>query len=52
MEEIFHGYKVISNRILRDANGKSRGVGFARYVFTFCSLLDESLLTIEKIHRP
>ncbi|RPA76704.1 hypothetical protein BJ508DRAFT_417479 [Ascobolus immersus RN42] len=45
MEEIFHGYKVISNRILRDANGKSRGVGFAR--FTDRATCDE---IINKFH--
>ncbi|CAJ0834836.1 12661_t:CDS:2 [Entrophospora sp. SA101] len=30
LEEIFSPYKVVSNRILRDQNGTSRGVGFAR----------------------
>ncbi|CAG8569009.1 5730_t:CDS:2 [Diversispora eburnea] len=30
LEELFKPYKVVSNRILRDANGTSRGVGFAR----------------------
>jgi hypothetical protein len=33
MQDIFAGYIVVSNRILRDANGNSRGVGFARYIF-------------------
>ncbi|KAI5804974.1 hypothetical protein EDC01DRAFT_610192 [Geopyxis carbonaria] len=31
MQDIFAGYVVVSNRILRDANGSSRGVGFARF---------------------
>ncbi|KAA8904642.1 hypothetical protein FN846DRAFT_984202 [Sphaerosporella brunnea] len=31
MQDIFAGYTVVSNRILRDANGVSRGVGFARF---------------------
>lgn len=31
MQDIFTGYVVVSNRILRDTNGNSRGVGFARY---------------------
>ncbi|CAG8577148.1 12297_t:CDS:2 [Acaulospora morrowiae] len=30
LEEIFKPYKVVSNRILRDNDGTSRGVGFAR----------------------
>ncbi|GBC00261.1 hypothetical protein RclHR1_00380029 [Rhizophagus clarus] len=30
LEELFKPYKVVSNRILRDTNGTSRGVGFAR----------------------
>ncbi|CAG8462500.1 5363_t:CDS:2 [Paraglomus brasilianum] len=30
LEELFKPYKVLSNRILRDTNGTSRGVGFAR----------------------
>ncbi|KAG9301296.1 hypothetical protein G9A89_012680 [Geosiphon pyriformis] len=30
LEELFKPYKVVSNRILRDSNGTSRGVGFAR----------------------
>ncbi|CAG8573358.1 9129_t:CDS:2 [Funneliformis mosseae] len=30
LEELFHPHKVVSNRILRDTNGTSRGVGFAR----------------------
>ena len=30
MQDIFAGYVVISNRILRDSHGVSRGVGFAR----------------------
>jgi len=30
LEELFQPYKVVSNRILRDTNGTSRGVGFAR----------------------
>ncbi|KAI5820982.1 hypothetical protein BZA77DRAFT_331524 [Pyronema omphalodes] len=31
MQDIFQGYVVVSNRILRDASGVSRGVGFARF---------------------
>lgn len=31
MQDIFEGYVVVSNRILRDTAGNSRGVGFARY---------------------
>ncbi|KAL7273118.1 hypothetical protein RUND412_004039 [Rhizina undulata] len=31
MQDIFAGYVVVSNRILRDTNGNSRGVGFARF---------------------
>lgn len=31
LEEQFAPYKVISNRILRDSNNVSRGVGFARF---------------------
>jgi len=30
LEELFQPYKIISNRILRDSNNVSRGVGFAR----------------------
>ncbi|KAK9762942.1 hypothetical protein K7432_010823 [Basidiobolus ranarum] len=30
LEELFHPYSIISNRILRDQSGVSRGVGFAR----------------------
>lgn len=30
LEELFQPYKVVSNRILRDSNNVSRGVGFAR----------------------
>ncbi|CAG8678985.1 23869_t:CDS:2 [Dentiscutata erythropus] len=30
LEELFKPYKVVSNRILRDTSGTSRGVGFAR----------------------
>src|SRR5690554_3085243 len=32
MQDIFEGYVVVSNRILRDSQGQSRGVGFARFV--------------------
>ncbi|KAF8534307.1 hypothetical protein BDD12DRAFT_756961 [Trichophaea hybrida] len=32
MQDIFAGFVVVSNRILRDADGASRGVGFARLV--------------------
>lgn len=35
MQEIFSDYVVVSNRILRDTNGLSRGVGFARSVAMF-----------------
>ncbi|PUU80212.1 hypothetical protein B9Z19DRAFT_975951 [Tuber borchii] len=31
MQDIFSGYTVVSNRILRDPEGNSRGVGFARF---------------------
>ncbi|CCG81240.2 Sporulation-specific protein 5 [Taphrina deformans PYCC 5710] len=30
LEDLFQPYKVVSNRILRDSNNMSRGVGFAR----------------------
>ncbi|RKP07581.1 hypothetical protein THASP1DRAFT_16838 [Thamnocephalis sphaerospora] len=30
LDELFQPYKILSNRILRDTNGVSRGVGFAR----------------------
>jgi RNA recognition motif-containing protein len=30
LDELFQPYKIMSKRILRDANGVSRGVGFAR----------------------
>jgi len=32
MQGVFTGYIVVSNRVLRDADGVSRGVGFARLV--------------------
>jgi hypothetical protein len=30
LDAIFYGFQVESSRILRDSNGASRGVGFAR----------------------
>jgi len=32
LEELFRPYKIVSTRVLRDGNGVSRGVGFARMV--------------------
>ncbi|ORX88672.1 hypothetical protein K493DRAFT_235915 [Basidiobolus meristosporus CBS 931.73] len=45
LEELFHPYEIVSNRILRDQSGVSRGVGFARM-----SDRDSALSIIQKFN--
>lgn len=47
MSAIFSGYKVLSSKILRDLNGMSRGVGFARSVNYRCFLDYMLILTMD-----